>query len=141
MPAAIPLTTPVPEPTVASDVLLLLHVPPVVASLKVVVEPIHTLATPVIDAGFGLTVTPNTAVQPAGSVYVMVAVPADTPVTIPVPAPTEAIEVLLLLHVPPLVASLSEVVSPTQTLLTPVIADGVGLTVSIIVVVQPAGNV
>ena len=40
MPAAAPVTTPV-VPTLATEVLVLLHVPPLVASVKVVVEPIH----------------------------------------------------------------------------------------------------
>ena len=35
----------------------LLHVPPAVALLKVVVDPTHTLVVPVIAAGSGLIVT------------------------------------------------------------------------------------
>ncbi len=49
------------------------------------------------------------------------AVPAATPVTIPEPVPTVAIPLLLLLHVPLLVASLSVVVAPAHTILDPVI--------------------
>jgi hypothetical protein len=48
-PAATPVTIPA-DPTVAIPVLLLLHIPPP-ASLKVVVEPIHTCVTPVIGEG------------------------------------------------------------------------------------------
>ena len=50
-----PVTTPVTE-TVATLVLLLLHVP-LLASAKVIVLPTHTLEGPVIAAGSGLTVT------------------------------------------------------------------------------------
>ena len=50
VPAVIPETTPVVIPTVAIEVLLLLHVPPVVASASVLVEPRHTLIVPVIGA-------------------------------------------------------------------------------------------
>jgi tellurite resistance protein TehA-like permease len=45
-------------PTVAMPVLLLLHVPPAVASDSATVPPTHTLAVAgVIADGFGLTVT------------------------------------------------------------------------------------
>lgn len=59
----------------------------------------------------------------------MVAVPDDTPVTTPLTEPTRAIAVLLLLHKPPLVASLSVVDAPTHMLVMPVMAAGNGLTV------------
>ena len=61
----------------------------------------------------------------------MVAVPADMPDTAPEGEPTVAIAVLLLLHVPPVVASPSVVVAPAQTLVVPVIAAGAGLTVTV----------
>ena len=67
VPDAIPLTTPVPGATVATVVVLLLHVPPP-ASLNVVVEPRHTDAVPVIDEGNGLTVTIVVAIQPVPNV-------------------------------------------------------------------------
>jgi hypothetical protein len=60
----------------------------------------------------------------------MVTVPADTPVTIPVEDPTVATEALLLLHVPPVVASLSDIVRPAPTVLPPLIAAGAGLMVT-----------
>ena len=44
-----PVTTPVPL-TVAKTVLLLLHVPPLIASDNGVVEPTHTVDKPVIGA-------------------------------------------------------------------------------------------
>ncbi len=57
VPAATPVTTPV-LPTVAMPVALLLHVPPVVALLSVVVLPTVTVAVPVMVPadGNGLTV-------------------------------------------------------------------------------------
>ena len=55
-PADTPVTTPVDEPTVAIAVLLLLQVPPVVASLIIIEEPVHTVVRPVIGEGVGLTV-------------------------------------------------------------------------------------
>jgi hypothetical protein len=60
----------------------------------------------------------------------MVAVPAVIPVTTPV-EDTEATVVLVLLHTPPAAASLSVVVDPAQTVVTPVMlpAFGTGLTV------------
>ena len=51
---AVPPATPVTTPelvTVAIVALLLLHVPPVVASLNAVVEPGHTVGVPVMAAG------------------------------------------------------------------------------------------
>jgi len=67
----------------------------------------------------------------------MLAVPADTPVTIPV-EPTVALPGLLLLHAPPAVASVRLTVEPTHTGAAPVIAV-IGLTVTITVFWQPAG--
>ena len=55
VPAATPVTTPVDELTVATAVLLLLHVPPVVASVNVAVFPTHALMVPPIAAGLAFT--------------------------------------------------------------------------------------
>ena len=52
-----PDTTPDDTSIVAVDVLLLLQVPPVVASLSVVVDPAHTLVVPVIGVVDEFTVT------------------------------------------------------------------------------------
>lgn len=49
-PTETPVTTPDVGLTVAIDVLLLLHVPPVVVSLSVIVDPLQTLEGPVIEA-------------------------------------------------------------------------------------------
>lgn len=64
VPAETPVTTPVPEPTVAIPVAEELHVPPDVPSLSVVVEPAHIAALPVMDAGNAFTVTVVLAVHP-----------------------------------------------------------------------------
>ena len=135
-PAITGVTTPVPEPTVATDVLLLLHAPPDVASLNVVVEPVQTVVVPAIKEGKALTVATFVALQPVAREYDIVDVPDDTPVTMPV-VPIVAIVVVLLAHVPLPVASLKVVVEPAHTLAVPAIADGTGLTVTILVALQP----
>lgn len=61
-PTATPVTTPV-EPIVAMDGLLLLHVPPVVASARTVVYPAHTLELPVMAAIVGNALTVTKAVR------------------------------------------------------------------------------
>ena len=66
-PAATPVTTPVVATTVAVGRLLLLQLPPVDMSANVVVAPMHTIATPVIPDGFGLTVTGVVIVHPVPS--------------------------------------------------------------------------
>ena len=70
VPADTPVRVPVvpPETMVATPVLTLLHVPPLVPSLSIVVEPWHTLAVPVIAAGNGFTVTVTDRVHPAAVV-------------------------------------------------------------------------
>src|ERR1043165_2201601 len=100
VPKAIPLTTPV-LLTVATVTLLLLQIPPSVGSLRVVVDPSQTLATPDIAPGTVLTVTTVVVRQPEPREYVITAVPADIPVTTPVVTPTVAIALVLVLHVPP----------------------------------------
>lgn len=62
LPADSPVTRP-PEFTVATAVLLLVHVPPVVEALSVVVVPVQIVVVPVIDPAEGapFTVTVATA--------------------------------------------------------------------------------
>ena len=67
VPAAIPVTTPVPL-IVAVPGALLAHVPPAEASVNDVVRPTHTVSVPVMDAGSGFTVTIPVVIQPVGSV-------------------------------------------------------------------------
>ena len=70
----------------------------------------------------------------------MVDVPDVTPETIPELVPMVATLVLLLSHVPPPVLE-SVVVEPAQTVAVPAIADGNGLTVTTVVVIQPVDRV
>jgi hypothetical protein len=100
VPNDIPPTTPVDALTVPMAGLLLLQVPPAGVVDKVVVAPRQAMFTPVMAAGVGVTVTTATELQPA-TVYMIVDVPGEPPVTIPDEEPTVAIPVDVLLHVPP----------------------------------------
>jgi hypothetical protein len=64
VPVVIPVAMPVPTPIVACAVLLLVHVPPPVASVSIVVEPTHTFVVPPIGAGNGLTVIGDDVIHP-----------------------------------------------------------------------------
>ena len=87
----------------------------------------------------GLTNIIAVAVQPVGSIYDITDVPADTPETIPVAEPIAAIAVLLLLHVPPAVASVNVVVWAWHTLVAPDIAcNGSTLTVKLVRQLEPS---
>jgi hypothetical protein len=55
---------PVVAPAVATVVILLVQVPPVVASVNVIVEPVHTAAVPNMGPGAEFTVTTAVLVQP-----------------------------------------------------------------------------
>ncbi len=102
-----------------------------------VVVPWQSVKVPVIapTPGSAFTVTSDVvdAVQPdeLTTVYVMLAVPAETPVTIPV-VPTVATDVLPLVQAPPEVVLDKVVTPPTQTLNVPDIepTDGSALTVT-----------
>lgn len=96
--------------------------PPGTTSLSVVVYPAQTVAGPDIGAGAGLIATVAVRTQP-GIVYDIVTDPFIIPVTIPLTASIDPIEGLLLLHVPPGVASFKEVVKPVQALRIPVIGS------------------
>jgi hypothetical protein len=123
VPALMPVTVPV-EPTVATDVVPLVHVPPGVTSDKVVPVPAHKLPAPVMGA-VAVTVSKRVRVQPE-TVYEIVAVPAPIPVTTP-EEPIVATTVALLTHVPPGTASDSVIVEPAHKLPAPVMG-AVGLT-------------
>ncbi len=62
VPAATPETMPDEEPTVATDVVPLVQVPPEVVFDNVVVEPAQTFIAPVIAASVGRAFTVTTAV-------------------------------------------------------------------------------
>jgi hypothetical protein len=61
--------------------------------------------------------------QPVPNEYDIIAVPFVTPVAVPVDEPMLATAVLLLLHVPPVEALLSDIVDPGHNAATPVIGD------------------
>jgi hypothetical protein len=131
-----PVTNPEVE-TVAIPVLLLLHVPPAVASNTDAVVPLHTKEVPVIG-NIGFTVATIVALHPVvPAKYVMIAVPPTTPVTTPLPEPTVAIAVLAELQVPDPAGSFNVTVAPAHTGALPVIAPGKLLTVIAVVVIQP----
>lgn len=140
MPAATPVTIPELLPTdIAEDGVL--QVPPVVALLNVAVLPTQTDVVPVIVAGSALVVKMIVVRQPVGSVYDMLLVPAETAVSAPVTDAMVATLVVALLHVPPVVVLASVVVLPAQATSVPVIASGNGLMLTVVVRMQPAGEV
>lgn len=115
----VPIAVTTPElVTVATLVLLLTHVPPVVGD-KVVVFPTQIELLPVIlTAGNAVTVKLILLLQPDDRlVNVSVVVPAETPVTTPALV-IVAMPVLLLVHVPPL-KGVTLVDNPAQTLVAP----------------------
>ena len=116
----------VPSPAlVAVIVVLLQNAPP---PLAVTVE------------GNALTTTPAVVIQPVDKAYVMFAVPAVMPVTLPEPSTVAAV-VLLLLHIPPPVALFNAVTEPAHTEVVPVIDDGKPFTVTVFAAIQPVGSV
>jgi hypothetical protein len=114
VPEDTPVTTPVPLITVAIPVLALAHVPPVVPSVNVMVEPTQTGDDPGIVDGVVLTVTMVVVVQPVPREYVISDVPDMIPATTPVPPTTVATVVVPLVHVPPVVPSVNVIVVPEQ---------------------------
>jgi hypothetical protein len=79
--------------------------------------------------------------HPEASEYVIVTVPDDIPFTMPLAEPTVATALLLLLHVPPASVLERVAVGPSQTVLAPVIAAGVPVTVTVCIAGQPAPTV
>ena len=117
----------------------LLQVPPGVPSVSVMVDATQTCDGPLIEAGSGFTVIVLERVQPVpNAVQIMVTVPTETPVTIPLLLPTTAIADELLLHVTPGVVVVRVMEEPTHTDDGPPISAGSGSTVTIAVVEQPA---
>ena len=136
VPAVAPVITPVAEPMVAVPVVLLLHVPPVVASVSAIVEPEHTLKPadgPRMLVGTGFTVTVVVAVQPTVVVYVTTDVPVATLVMMPVLLPMVATPVVPLVHVPPAMVPASVVPLPAHMVMVPVSGPGTAFTVTVCV--------
>ena len=126
------MITPVALPALATDVLELDQVPPVALLVKVVDPPTpQTSKDPLMVPGAPFIVTILVAFGEQPFEYVMIDVPAETPVTIPVPDPTVATPVAELVHDPPLVAFASVVVAPIHADDTPVIVAGAAITVTI----------
>lgn len=96
---------------------------------------------PLMIVGVGLTVKLWVPVNPHVLVKDIVAVPACTPVTIPVPASTDATEALLVAQVPPVGVTVSVWVAPTHAVNVPVMVGVLaGFTVTYVVtgvLVQP----
>lgn len=120
--------------------LRLLHVPPAGVPLRVVVLPMHITGDPVIGPGNAFTVTVSDLLQPDVLVHIMFAVPAVMPVTTPV-AFTVATAILLLVQLTPVLVVLNVVVRPTHSDGLPLIAAGNALTVTVVVLIQPAEEV
>ena len=70
----------------------------------------------------------------------MIVVPAAIPATIPVSEPIVAVAVVLLLHVPAPLASLSAEVLPVHTVVVPVIGAGTGTTFTVVVALHKPPN-
>ena len=121
---------------VATATLLLFQVPPL-ELVRVDEAPIQTLATPVMAPGTGLTENVVVAMQPVGKVYDIVAVPEVTPYASPEDRPMVATAALLLVHMPPGVASVKVVVLPGHTAAPPPITSGRALMVTVVIAVQP----
>ena len=135
---AVPDVIPVATPVVGLILMLplgVLHVPPAGVALSVVLLPIQTVSVPLIVPGAALTVTTADVLQPP-AVYTTVAVPALLPPMKP-GLSSVATVVGVTDHVPPVVVLLSVVVRPTHSVRLPVMAAGVGVTVTTLVVVQP----
>jgi hypothetical protein len=107
-------------------------------ALKELVVPEQIKSEPEIAEGKAFTVTTALTTQ-LPIAYDIVAVPEATPETRP--PKTVATAVLLLLHEPPPGLDTNEVVVPAQSVIVPVIAAGIVLTVIPFVAKQPVGNV
>jgi hypothetical protein len=98
----------------------------------VMVVPMHNVDGPLTGNGVAFTVNKTADTQPAVDVQVIVAVPADAPVTVPLDEPTVAIVGLADVHIPPIGVALSVDDEPTQACAVPV-TTGRGLTVTMAV--------
>ena len=137
MPVVVPLAVSVPSvPMVATDVAVLLHMPPLVASVSNVADPSHNEKVPSIAVGWVFTVTVVVAAQ-LPIVYDTVEVPVLIllAVTVP-PVLIVATVVVTLLHTPPPVASVSVMDAPWQIGVLPLIAAGKVVTVTTCVATQ-----
>ena len=129
-----PVTSPVAS-TLPSAGLLLLHVPPVVASDNVIVRPLPTFVAPDIAGSVtsAFTVTIAVVIHVFAAVKVIVVVPGASPSTTPDPL-TIAVLVELEVQETAVVISDRNVFAPTpQILRLPRIAVGTAFTVTLYV--------
>jgi hypothetical protein len=136
MPVAMPVNTPVDELTDANAGALTLHVPPETEQDRDIESPAQTFPGPVMVPASPTVSCIDTA-QPDGSVYDMLVVPKEIPVTMPVPEPTVALAGSLLVQLPPAEVFARVTVVPGHTVVLPVIAEGAGRTVNTSEPMQP----
>jgi hypothetical protein len=122
-------------------VVVLVHVPPGIELLNVMLDPTHTSVRPLIAVGTAVTVTVSTAIQPVvADVNVMTEVPAVTPLTTALldgPGAIVATVVVVLVHVPPpAIIFVSVVEAPAHTVSVPVMGGGGALTFIVMVLLQ-----
>ena len=138
VPDSTPDITPDVLPAVAIVVDPLLQIPRADVLLNVVVEPVQTVAVPVIVEGVVFTACIRVAaVQPLPKVYVIIVVPAVTGVIVPDELPIVATAVALLLQFPPASGSVSVSVLLVHTTEGPDIAPGVWFTVTVVLAGVP----
>lgn len=131
-----PVTMPVSAPTDAIVTGVLVHRPPEVELDNEIDAPTQTLVGPEIADGNGFTVIILVTKHPPPMLYVTTPVPTDMPVTTPVVDPT-LIFPDDVCQVPPATEFESVVLVPTHTVESPVIAPGVGVTVTVFTSIQP----
>ena len=120
---------------------LVLHVPPGVGSVSVVVLPTHMLL-PTMAPGEGLTVIVFVLKQPNPSVNVTVLVPAETPVTMPSVEPISSeVDIRSLDQKPAPEVSVRVTVVPIHTVDGPNGTEGAGVIVTVEMALQPASKV
>lgn len=134
-----PVTTPVMDPTLATVGADELQAPPLTVDVSVVVPAVVTDELPDIDPAEGVPSTETTLEvrHPVPKVYVMVAMPGETPVKTPEVMSILATEVLELDHTPPAGVAVSVAVSPVHTVVVPVGVPGSAYTVTIAVRLHP----
>ena len=116
--------------TVPTEEVTLLHAPPAAASVKAVLAPAQTMGVPVIVPAFGNALTVTTWVAAAVpqllvTVYDIVVLPEEMPLTLPA-ASTVPTEDVTLLHAPPAAALVKAVLAPAQTTGVPVMVPALG---------------
>lgn len=113
-----PVITPVDILITATPVLLLLHEPPEYAEATLILDedPSHNVPDPNMVADVFCTYSGVVLLQPAPKLYVIVVIPTAKDVATPVADTTDAMDGVLLAHVPPGTASTSVLVTPRHIL-------------------------